>query len=579
MNQKIIIFLHIVFILTAACSPGKKASKQSPPEKSAEGSLSPEMKARILYLDANREKTLGNYDEAIRLFRESLKEKPNNASARYELARLLRLKDLPREAVVFAKDAVRLDPENPWYSLFLAELYGNLLAYPDQVKVYEDLVKKHPNKEDYHQLLARAQKRANFLDDAIKTFENIENRFGLNEEVAMEIYTLNLKRKKTDKAIAVIERLVLAYPWESRYKIILAETYIEQGNFDKARSVVDQGLEKDPGNPYLRLALSSLYDRQGNKDDAQRELMAAFIHPGLDLTSKLEILRSALMINQLFPEQKTDAQSMVQSLHETYPEDPQVIAFLVDVLISMELYGDAREMLVQLIELDSTTYEVWEQLIRLDAHSNEHETLLVHAERALQLFPNMPVLYFMKGLAQFQLKQHQESAKTLETGLKLIVDKDDLKADFYAFLGDIYQELKEYQASAKAYEAALRINPENANVLNNYSYYLSIRNEDLEKAARMAQKANELDPGRSSYQDTYGWVLYKQGLYTEAEQWIKKAIESGGNSSDIILEHYGDVLYKLQRQDEAMEYWKKAAEAGKGTVILEKKLKEVTLYE
>lgn len=572
-----IAFLSLTFTLLAACSTSRSASDN---EKAAQGNaIDPAWQARAAFLEANKEKILGNYDEAIRLFRESLRLKSHNAAARYELARLLRLKNLPREAMVEAKEAVKLDPENEWYTLFLAELQGNLRQHSDQVKTYGELVRKHPGEEDYHHMLARAQKQANLPDDAIRTYEEIERRFGLNEEVAIEIYSLYLRRKKTDKAVAVIERLIKAYPWEVKYKTILADTYMEAGDLTKAGSVLEQAMQQTPDDPYLRLSRASLFDKQGKQEEAKKELLAAFLHPDLDLASKLDILRSTLIMNQLFPENKTDISTMTKSLRESYPDDPQVLALLADVMISSELFEEARETLKQLITIDSSIYEAWEQLLRLDARADDRKAMMHHASRAMDLFPNMPLLYFFKGMAQFQEKQHAAAARTLESGLKMVVGQDDLKADFHAFLGDIYQELKDYAASVRAYEASLRLKPDNANVLNNYSYYLSLRSEDLEKAALMAGKANELDPGRSSYEDTYGWVLYKQGKYEEALVWIEKALQNGGNTSAVILEHYGDVLFKLGRKTEALEYWKRAANQGEGSDLLKKKIDHGELFE
>ena len=91
----------------------------------------------------------------------------------------------------------------------------------------------------------------------------------------------------------------------------------------------------------------------------------------------------------------------------------------------------------------------------------------------------------------------------------------------------------------------LEINPKDTYVLNNYSYYLSLRNMDLDKAEAMSRKANELDPNNGNSQDTYAWILYASKKYTEAKEWIEKAILNGGEKNAVILEHYGDILFKL----------------------------------
>ena len=120
--------------------------------------------------------------------------------------------------------------------------------------------------------------------------------------------------------------------------------------------------------------------------------------------------------------------------------------------------------------------------------------------------------------------------------------------------------------------------PDNVVVLNNYSYYLSLREKDLEKAERMSKKCIELSPNQSTYQDTYGWVLYKLKRFNEAREWLKKAAE-GDDKSPVITEHYGDVLYQLNLKKEALEYWKKAKNSGGDSELLNKKVREGVLYE
>ena len=85
-------------------------------------------------------------------------------------------------------------------------------------------------------------------------------------------------------------------------------------------------------------------------------------------------------------------------------------------------------------------------------------------------------------------------------------------------------------------------------------------------------------PNQATYQDTYGWILYKLGRFSEAETWLKKAIEGEENNA-VILEHYGDVLFQLNRPKEAIEYWEKAKNAGGTSDALIQKIQEGQLYE
>src|SRR5207249_1646030 len=122
-------------------------------------------------------------------------------------------------------------------------------------------------------------------------------------------------------------------------------------------------------------------------------------------------------------------------------------------------------------------------------------------------------------------------------------------SQMYAELGDAYYYLKNNHASDSCYDLALVFDPSNVYVLNNYSYFLSLRSEKLDEAEKMAEHANTLAPNTSAYEDTYGWVLYKEGKYAEAKDWIGKALAHGADTDGTVLEHYGDVSYKLGDTD------------------------------
>ena len=116
-------------------------------------------------------------------------------------------------------------------------------------------------------------------------------------------------------------------------------------------------------------------------------------------------------------------------------------------------------------------------------------------------------------------------------------------------------------------------------VLNNYAYYLSLDNTKLEKAKEMASFANQLEPDKPSFEDTYGWILYQLKDYENAEIWIKKALTHGGEKNGVILEHYGDVQYQLDNIDKAVEYWHKAKETGKASKDIDLKIMNQKVVE
>jgi tetratricopeptide (TPR) repeat protein len=95
----------------------------------------------------------------------------------------------------------------------------------------------------------------------------------------------------------------------------------------------------------------------------------------------------------------------------------------------------------------------------------------------------------------------------------------------------------------------------------------------------MMEVCTALNPGISSYEDTYAWVFYQSKYYDKALEWIQKALASGGDNSATIVEHYGDILYQLGRTTEALTQWKLAKELGSDTPFIDQKIAEQKLYE
>jgi tetratricopeptide (TPR) repeat protein len=90
----------------------------------------------------------------------------------------------------------------------------------------------------------------------------------------------------------------------------------------------------------------------------------------------------------------------------------------------------------------------------------------------------------------------------------------------------------------------LEINPNNYMVLNNYAYYLSLKNQNLDLALKYSKKVIEKYPDNSIYVDTYAWILYLKGQHKEAKQAMDKVISTKSSWSEDMLMHYKKICEK-----------------------------------
>jgi tetratricopeptide (TPR) repeat protein len=391
---------------------------------------------------------------------------------------------------------------------------------------------------------------------------------------------LYLLSNQPEKAIAETEKLIRSFPDESRYYAMMAELFLELGNFAKAAENLEKIRELDPQNPYIHITLAEYYFKTGDYDRAYEELKTGFANPGLELDIKFQVLLTYYSDDDMNGEYKAQVHELTEILIQTHPTDVRPYTLKADLLIREENYQEAREAFRKINSIDNSSFFIWETLLRIDAMLMDQESLEKESLEAIGLFPLQPLPYLFAGLAAYQHDEYSKAISKFNSGKDLVVDDDELLSEFYMYLGDTYSKLEQHEASDAAYDQSLALNPDNPYVLNNYSYYLSLRKERLEFAEKMSARSLEISPGNKHYLDTYGWIMYQMGQYEEARKWIEKSIENNASADALVLEHLGDVLYKLGEKTEALKYWKQALDmGGEISELLEKKVKDGILYE
>ncbi|MEI6434883.1 MAG: tetratricopeptide repeat protein [Bacteroidota bacterium] len=531
-----------------------------------------------LLIEAKKEAIVGNIKGASEKFQNLTDRYPDDPVAFYELARIQGNQNNLDDAIANAKKAISLSPGNIWYSLFLAEVYYNAARFREAIELYEKIVEISPNNADYQYQLAALYMQVEKFPEAIKMYDRIEENAGVSEEIILQKEKIYLHLNDLKNAEKEIRKLISAFPGESHNYSILAEFYLANNMNEKALETYKKVAEMDPDNAYIHMSMADYYRKTGDNQKAYEELKLGFATPNLDVDTKVNILLSFYTVNQIYNDLKDQAFTLSKILIATHPKDPKVFSIYGDFLAQDKQFSEARNAFLKVLTLDSSRYVVWEQILQIDLQLSEYDHLLIYGKKAMELFPEQPLPFLYSGLANMQLKKYPEALKVLKTGENLVVDNSDLQAQFCMYEGDALHAQKKDDEAFQAYEKSLALKYDNAYVLNNYAYYLSLDGKNLEKAEKMSKKSVALEPENASFQDTYGWVLFKQGNYQDAATWILKAINNKEAPSGEVLEHYGDVLFKLNDPAMALEYWNKAQQKGGGSERLHKKIAEKKYY-
>lgn len=526
-----------------------------------------------LFFIALGQKAIDNYKQAGELFTRVLQSDPANDAAMYELAAIKKHEDNYHDAQALLEHAVTISPDNEWYWLSLAECYEQIKEYARLENVFDALIRINPEKPEYYFDKGKTYFLEKKYDDALKAYNKLQQMNGLDDNVLAAKQKIYLIQGKLDLAVADLNQVIANNPAQVRYYLLLAEIYNSNGYPDKAFKALQDAEKIDPNNGQLHLALADIYRDKKNADGCFNELKLAFAIPDLDIGQKIKIVMGYV---PKFPDANAKMCALILSriLTEAHPTDSRSFAVYGDMLYQNDQYKDAEDAYKKSIMLDGNNYEVHEQLVRIELGNNEIDNAIKDGQDALSLFPNQAWMNYLVGIAYVQKKQMDKGLGYLKTTISIEPDDKELLSLTYSALGDLYHGQKDDKSSDNAYQKALSYNPDNAFALNNYAYYLSLRGDELDKAAQMAAHANELQPNTASFEDTYAWILFKQKKYTDAKTWIEKAIVHDKTNSAVKTEHYGDIMFYLGDTNAAVENWKKARSYGEQSPVLDRKINE-----
>jgi tetratricopeptide (TPR) repeat protein len=564
--------LSILLFGSAELSAQKKAKKSEISQKES-------IKFDRLFIDANKAKLLGEYEQAVKMFELCIKIDNSQAAPYYELGNLYMHFGEYESAEEFAQKAAKIDPGNFYYRLLYAEILKNNLQFDKVIHEYESIISDFPSKIDIYVDLALIYETKKDYAKAIDAYDRLEKNLGINEEVKLKKQYLYLKMGSVDKAAKETEELIAFQPDNVQYYLLLAEIYYANGQDDKALKVFKRAADLFPDNSYVHLSLSEFYRSKGQFEKALGHLKIAFADPSLNVDEKVKSILSYFDLADKERAYRQDIDDLGQILLKAHPNDARVLTLNGDIQMNQSNPKKARKYFMKAVQIDNSRYPIWNQLLILEADLDLFDTLAMHSQEAIDLFPNQPVCYYFLGYANSRMNKHEAAAESYTLGVNLVIDNNALRIQFYLGMAQEYNEMEEYAKSDQAFESVLSIDSNNTVALNNYSYFLSERGERLEQALIMSAKSNKIEPNQATYLDTYAWIFYKLKRYEDARIWLEKALKYGGDKSGVILEHMGDTYFQLNQADEAMIYWQKAKITGDTTELLDKKLKDKRLYE
>lgn len=526
-----------------------------------------------LYINGTKYKLLGNTNLAIVCFYRCLELNPNKSGPYYQLAEIYSSINDIKKALLFSQKAYQIEKNNQWYILQLSKLYQSVGNIDSTLFLYEKLVNLEPYKEEYYLNLAFLYFKKGKSSKSIKLLSNFLDNNYMSEEIALSLYQIYKFRKDDNNALKILKAANTKFPEETRFYGLIAEHYLSIKQMDSAYLYYKKLLEIDPLNDKGILSLMDFY--RANSDSTEFIALAKkFVaNSDFNITEKIEILRFLIKDKKYIFKYQEDIDEMFIYLLKYNSENLNLYFLRSNFYLIIENLQKAKETLQYIIDNFSVNYTIWEQFLYVLNSLKSYNELMQYSIQVINKFPEKPIPYLFCGVSNYYMENYENSVLYLNRGLSYCNESKDLLIQFYSYLGESYQSLKKYEKSEFYFENVIKMDPQNYLVLNNYSYYLSLRNTKLEEALKYSKLCVDAFPNSSTYLDTYGWILFKSGNISDAKKYIEKALLNIGNENVEIIEHYCEILFYSGDLENAVKYYKILEERGKSNLILKNLLK------
>lgn len=408
-----------------------------------------------------------------------------------------------------------------------------------------------------------------------KTYDEIQVKFGDSRDLtnARKRFQANGSATESD-----IVKLLEGNQADVKNYLYAAGLLLQKGNDPEALKVLTKARQLEPNNFEVNLALADIYRKQKNDDAAFSSLKLAFQSDEMPLAEKVKIIAALFpKLNQ--PVIAKNVSELSKLVAEKNPTEAKALALYGDVLYQQNNLKEALGQYQAALKLNEQVYVVWEQVINIQTLLGNYDDAIKVGDEALTIYPNQASLYYYMAYAMFRTGKYESAQNNLKTSLQLDVENKSLQAQIYALQGDIYINQNNFPLAKTAFEKAISTEPDNYLIMNNYAYYLALRNDDLTKAEKYAETAANAMPNNPSIADTYAFILFKQQKYDLAKTWIEKALQNNNNKNGVYLERYGDILFMKGEKDAALIQWQKAKESGNGSEVLIKKINEKKYFK
>ncbi len=540
-----------IFLIFSSCN------KDVAPAKSGEKILKnyDEAQFNYFYIEAIKEKLLGNAGDALKYFEQCIKINPGCDACYYQIAQIVVANDDNITGKKYLIKALSIDNENIWYLLMLSGIYYQEQNLDSAIVYYERIIKSDPGSFNNLLTLGNLYSEDMRYDEAKEVYDSFERRYGVSENSSVAaIKNLVLAQKYEDAEVKAKE-LLLTEPDNILYNGLLAEIYRGKKENEKALEVYKSLIDRNPGNGPIQLSLCDFLISEESYDELFELLTSVVLNSGVAKEEKISLMARLIDEKQVATEYEQKLVLSLMVLEANYKDDNIIPLLRPELYIKIDKLNLAAQRLEELIKININNYYAWEKLLITYLQMEDYKKLFERGEVCAMQFNRSFLAKVLFANGAIETGKYDIALAELKKADILAGNDDAMKLQVITMRADVFYRMKDYENAFAQFDAALVINSEDLTILNNYAYYLAEQNLRLKEAEDMIVKVIKAEKDNTTFLDTYAWVLYKRGKLKDAAKIMSQIIGSGQKPDAEWYEHYGYILRKQRKCDEAVLNW------------------------
>ena len=554
------------------------------------GALSGQTRFDYFYLEAEKSRLAGDYASARELYRHSLDINPAAAEAVYNLGlmNLYLRQDSVELGIDMLNRACELDSCNPWYQETLASIYLNARRSSAAIPHLEKLARLQGNRTDVLSQLAGIYRDDGHTDKAIEVLNRIEIQEGKSLQLSIEKFNLYMSKEAEDSAFMELQSLCDEFPHDLNCRVAMANQYQLAGYSEKAMEIYNEVRQKDAHNLNLLLAMLNYYRSMEDNERFVRLRDSLLYDEGSSNGLRVALMRD--YIDEAVQDTlKRDSMLLTFDSLLAMPQKDSQLLMLKAAYLTYVKAGDDKVagLMKRVLEVEPGNQTALWHLLQYYAPKNNMVAIEDICRKGVNYHPEELAYAYYLGVSLYQQDKLKEAAEVFRQGLRTKTEeaRPALVSDMYSVLGDLYYQQQKPLEAFAAYDSALVYVDDNISCLNNYAYYLSLRNEQLDKAEEMSYRTIKAEPDNITYLDTYAWILFMKQDFTNARIYIDRVVNPELSDADLLkvegmqgnlIEHAGDIYAECGSLDTALRYWNLALQKKDDTCtpLIKKKIKK-----